>query len=165
MKGIGATSILQKFKTLHEESKTGVPQKVSVLPELCHAKEDNAWLNEEGNLLARVLLILIDEGHDVLIAGIMEVLTQMLEFEAQDVPNWYLGVLYNKEHLQELQWVFKNVWRRCKQDKTFDETFISSATWIFYWMKRRAVGEISHQVDIYQEILDKIGIHWCAKLK
>ena len=89
----------------------------------------------------------------------------MLEFEPQDVPNWYLGVLYNKEHLQELQWVFKNVWRRCKQDKTFDETFISSATWIFYWMKRRAVGEISHQVDIYQEILDKIGIHWCAKLK
>ena len=84
MKGIGATSILQKFKTLHEESKIGVPQKVSVLPELCHAKEDNAWLNEEGNLLARVLLILIDEGHDVPIAVIMEVLTQMLKFEQQD---------------------------------------------------------------------------------
>ena len=166
MKGIGATSILQKFKTLHEESKIGVPQKVSVLPELCHAKEDNAWLNEEGNLLARVLLILIDEGHDVPIAGIMEVLTRMLKFEPQDVPNWYLGLLYNKEHLAELQCIFKNVWNRSKRDKTFDETFKSSATWIFYWMRMRALGDKKpHQMKIQEEIRDKIAVHWCPKLK
>ena len=167
MKGKGAEAIVSAIQALHEEqSKSDELQKESALPKLSQAIKDKpARFNEQGNLLARVLLILINEGHDVPIAGIMEVLTQMLEFEAQDVPNWYLGVRYNKEHLQELQWVFKNVWRRCKHDKTFDETFISSATWIFYWMKRRAVGEISHQVDIYQEILDKIGIHWCAKLK
>ena len=167
MKGKGAEAIVSAIQALHEEqSKSDELQKESALPKLSQAIKDKpARFNEQGNLLARVLLILINEGHDVPIAGIMEVLTQMLEFEAQDVPNWYLGVLYNKEHLQELQWVFKNVWRRCKQDKTFDETFISSATWIFYWMEQRAIGEISHQVDIYQEILDKIGIHWCAKLK
>ena len=167
MKGKGAEAIVSAIQALHEkQSKSDELQKESALPKLSQAIKDKpARFNEQGNLLARVLLILINEGHDVPIAGIMEVLTQMLEFEAQHVPNWYLGVLYNKEHLQELQWVFKNVWRRCKQDKTFDETFISSATWIFYWMEQRAIGEISHQVDIYQEILDKIGIHWCAKLK
>ena len=168
MKGKGAEAIVSAIQALHEEqSKSDELQKESALPKLSQAIKDKpARFNEQGNLLARVLLILINEGHDVPIAGIMEVLTQMLEFEPQDVPNWYLGLLYNKEHLEELQCIFKNVWNRSKRDKTFDETFKSSATWIFYWMRMRALGDKKpHQMKIQEEIRDKIAVHWCPKLK
>ena len=104
----------------------------------------------------------------------MEILNLMLQLKEEELPKWYLGLLCNKAHLVELQWIFAMVWESSKTNVPMrervrcDATYESSATWIFFWMKKRAIGEWATCDSLDQlekQIKSRINVHSYAKLK